>query len=158
MNEPCRHEPHVLRAAVENQWTDALREHVKTCSDCASAALAAPFMTRFARVDERRGKLPDPNVLWLKAQLLANTAAAQRAGRPLNVLQMIAYVVVAGGWAAVLTWKWAELQRWLLAFTPLQMAQNMSHSTTMSITFLLTVVVLATMTVVLAFHTILAED
>ena len=158
MNELCRHEPHVRRAAVENQWTDALREHVQTCSDCSAAALAAPFMTRFARIDERRGKLPDPNVVWLKAQLLGSTAAAQRATRPLNILQMISYVIVAGGWASVLTWKWSDLQRWLLGFTPLQMAQNMTHSATMSSTFLLTVFVLATMTVGLAFHTIRAEE
>ena len=31
MSELCRHEPHVIRAVVENQWTDALREHVATC-------------------------------------------------------------------------------------------------------------------------------
>jgi len=158
MNVSCRHEPHVLRAAAENQWTDALRDHVRTCTDCAAAANAAPFMTRFARFDERQGKLPDPSIVWLKAQILSAGVAVDRAARPLNVLQMVAYLVVAGGWATVLTWKWADLQRWLLGFTPAQIAQSMSHSATLSITFLMTVVVLATMTVMLALHTILAED
>ena len=158
MNETCRFEPQVRRAATDNQWTDALREHVASCADCAAAAAAAPFMTRFARIDERQSKLPDPSVVWLKAQLLSGNAMADRAARPLNVLQIIAYVAVAGGWAAVLTWKWADLQRWLLGFTPSQIAQSMSQNATMSLTFLMTVVVLATMTVMLALHTILAEE
>ncbi len=158
MTDTCRFEPHVRRAAAENDWTDALREHVRTCADCAAAAVAAPFMTRFARVDERQSKLPDPGVVWLKAQLLGGKVAAERAARPLNALQMIAYVVVAGGWAAVVTWKWADLQRWLFGFTPVQIAQSMSHNASLSITFLMAVVLLATMTVMLALHTILAED
>ncbi|HSP35626.1 MAG TPA: hypothetical protein VLU46_15045 [Thermoanaerobaculia bacterium] len=158
MREPCRHEPQVRRAAIDDDWTDALRQHVVTCADCAAAASSAPFMARFARVDERQTKLPDPSVVRLKAMLLAGNVAADRAARPLNILQMVAYVVVAGGWAAVLTWKWADLQRWLLGFTPIEIAQNMSRNATLSMTFLLAVVVLATMTVMLALHTVLAED
>ncbi len=158
MTEACRHEPQIRRAVVEERWTDALREHVKTCADCAAGAAAAPFMSRLSRLDERQHKLPDPSVLWLKAQLLRGTAIAERAARPLNVLQMIAYAIVAGGWAALLTWKWNDLQRWLLGFTPTQIVAGVTHSSPLSMTFLLTVVILATMTVMLALHTILAED
>jgi len=156
MIEPCRHEPHVRRATVENQWTDALREHVASCADCAAAAAAGTFMTRLSRFDERPRKLPDASVVWLKAQLFRGSVIADRAARPLNIVQMLAYTVVAGGWAAVLTWKWNDLQHWLLGFTPTQMVQRMSSP--LSATFLLTVVILATMTVILGLHTILAED
>lgn len=154
----CNQEPLVRRAAVENRWTDALQEHVRTCSDCAAAAAAAPFMTRFARVDERRHALPDPSVVWLKAQLLRGNIAAERAARPLNFIQMVAYVVVAAGWAAVLTWKWADLQAWLLGFTPTQMVKGLSGTSSLSVSFLMMVVVLASLTVMLGLHTILAED
>jgi len=81
MNELCRHETHVIRAVVEDQWTDALREHVAGCDNCAAAAAAAPFMKRLAQVDERQRKLPDPAVVWLKAQLLRGGALAERAAR-----------------------------------------------------------------------------
>ncbi|HSP16936.1 MAG TPA: hypothetical protein VLV78_19475 [Thermoanaerobaculia bacterium] len=158
MSEPCRHEPQVRRAAAEDRWTDMLREHVKTCADCAAAAAAAPFMSRFARLDERQRKLPDPSVVWLKAQLLRGSAIADRAARPLSIVQMIAYTVVAVGWASVLTWKWADLQRWLLGFTPTHIVAGVAQYSPLSMAFLLTVVVLATMTVMLALHTILAED
>jgi hypothetical protein len=158
MSEACRHEPHIIRAVAEDRWTDALRDHVASCADCAAAAAATPFMARLARLDERQQKLPDPGVLWLKAQLLRGGALAERAARPLTIVQIVAYVVVAAGWAAVLTWRWPDLQRWILGFTPARMVQGMAHSSTLSVTFLLMVVVLASMTVMLALHTILAED
>lgn len=158
MTEPCRHEPHVRRAVLENQWTEALREHAATCPECAAAAAAVPFMKRIASLDERQRKLPDPAVVWLKAQLLRGSLVADRATRPLNIMQISAYLVVAAGWAAMLTWKWTELQRWILGFTPTRLVQGMAQSSTLSITFLLTVVILASMTVMLALHTILAED
>lgn len=159
MSEACRHEPHVLRAANEDRWTDALRDHVKTCQDCAIAALAAPFMRRLARVDERQKKLPDPGVVWLKAQLLAGSAVDDRIARPLNIAQMFSYGVVAAGWAALLTWKWSDLQRWLGTLTPSGVAEGLSGSTAgLSGSVLMMLVVLSTVTVVLAFHTILAEE
>jgi hypothetical protein len=157
MTEACRHEPQVRRAAAEDRWTEALREHVKTCADCAAAAAAAQFMNRLMRLDERPRSLPDPSVVWLKAQLLRGSAIAARAARPLNILQMIAYTAVAVGWTSVLTWKWSDLHRWLAGFTPVNLATGVSPAS-LSVTFLFTVVVLATMTVMLALHTILAED
>lgn len=158
MSERCRHEQHVIRAAAEDRWTEALRAHVPTCADCTAAAAAAPFMRTLSRIDERQRKLPDPAVLWLKAQLLRNLVMADRAMRPLNVVQVVAYVAVAAGWAAVLTWRWADLQRWIFGFTPTSMVQGITHASPLSITFMLTVVVLASMTLMLALHTIVAED
>lgn len=159
MNEACRHETHVIRAAVENRWTDALRDHVKTCEDCAIAALAAPFMTRLSKVDARQKSLPDPGVVWLKAQLLGGSAVADRIARPLNIIQMIAYGVVAAGWVALMTWKWGDLQRWLGSLTPSGVAEGLGGTGAgLSGGVLMMLIVLSTVTVVVAFHTILAEE
>ncbi|HSP33843.1 MAG TPA: hypothetical protein VLU46_05955, partial [Thermoanaerobaculia bacterium] len=75
----------MLRAASEDRWTESLREHVPTCADCSAAVAAAPFMRRISRIDARQRRLPDPAVLWLKAQLLRTTAIVDRAMRPLNI-------------------------------------------------------------------------
>ena len=158
MSEPCRHEQLVIRAATEDRWTEALREHVPACADCAAAAAAAPFMRRIARVDERQRQLPDPAVVWLKAQLLRGTSIADRAMRPFNIVQICAYLGVAAGWAAVVTWRWSDLEKWLLGLTPTHMAQGIAQGSPLSVTFLLMVVILASMTAMLALHTILAED
>jgi hypothetical protein len=159
MSDRCRHEAHVQRAAAENNWTEALRVHVGSCEDCAAAAAVAPFMNRFARTNERQHRLPDASVVWLKAQLLRGTVMAERVSRPLNILQVVAYVVVAGGWAALVTWKWAELQNWMLTFTPRYVVGGLAGTqTAISGPLMLAVVVLASMTVMLALHTILAEE
>ena len=159
MNERCRHESHVQRAAAEDRWSEALRDHVKECEDCAAAAAVAPFMFRFSRTNERQHRLPDASVVWLKAQLLRGNALADRASRPLNIVQMVAYIVVAGGWAALLTWKWAELQSWMLSFTPRSVVGGIAGTqAVMSAPLIMSVVVLASMTVMLALHTILAEE
>lgn len=158
MSRSCRFEPEVLRAAQDDRWTDALRRHLMECDDCVAAASVAPWMSRFARVSDREHILPDPQIVWLKAQLLQGSAEVARVSRPMNALQLIAYLVVAGGWAALLTWKWDAVQQWMNGLTPAGMVQNMATGQSLSMSFFALLIVLATMTVTLALHTILAEE
>lgn len=158
MSEGCGFEAAVLRAAQDDRWTDSLRNHLLECEECVATASVAPWMTRFARISDRERKLPDPQIVWLKAQLLQNSADIARVSRPLNFLQLVAYLVVAGGWAALLTWKWDMVQAWVKGLTPTGMVQNMATGQSLSMSFLALLIVLATMTVSLAMHTILAEE
>jgi hypothetical protein len=157
MNEPCRFEQQVMVAAADDRWTEPLRAHVATCNDCSSTAAVAPWMSRFARVRDREHMLPDPSVLWLKAQLLRSSAAAERIARPMNQMQFVAYLLVAAGWAALLTWKWDAMSTWIASITPSGMLQA-TGSASLSMNFLAGVLVLGSMTVVLAVHTIFAEE
>ena len=157
MSEPCRFEQQVMVAAADDRWTDALREHAASCSDCSAAASISPWMLRFARMRDREHMLPDPTVLWLKAQLLRSTAAAERIARPMNQMQFVAYILVAAGWAGLLTWKWDAMSTWLASITPSGMLQA-TGSPSLSMNFLAAVLVLGSMTVVLAVHTIFAEE
>lgn len=158
MSEGCRFEADVLRAAQGDRWTDALRDHLADCQDCVATASVAPWMSRFARVSDREHILPDPQIVWLKAQLIQNTADIARVSRPLNFLQIVAYLVVAGGWAALLTWKWSAVEQWMKGLTPTGMVENMATGQSLSLSFFGLLIVLATMTVTLALHTILAEE
>ncbi len=159
MTDMCRHEPHVRRAAAEDRWSESLRAHIAECEDCAAAASVAPFMTRLSRLDERRHVMPDPSIVWIKAQLLGSMSAADRVARPLNIFQMISYVIVAGGWASLLMWKWTDLQLWVLSFTPTHVVQGVAGTqNTVSLTVMAAVVVLGSITVMLGLHTILAEE
>ena len=119
------------------------------------------WMQKFARLDDRRGPLPDANTLWVKARLMQSAAAMERAGRPITRVQIAAYLVVAGGWAAIVTWKWNALSAWINSFTPAHLIMGTvdaraAHS--LSLTFLMALIALASVTVMLAFHTILAEE
>lgn len=154
----CPYEPNVVRAAKEDRWTDALRSHLADCDDCVAAVSVAPWIDRFARLSDREHILPDPSIVWLKAQLLRNTADVARVARPMTIAQWTAYFVVAGGWAAVLTWKWQAVDAWVHSLTPSGLVSNAARTESLSLSFFAILLVLAATTVMLALHTILAED
>jgi hypothetical protein len=157
----CRFEPDVIRAAANGEWTASLRAHLAACADCAAASEVGPWMTEFARIDDREHILPDPAVLWLKAKLMQSNVAMQRAALPITRLQIAAYLVVAACWAALLTWKWTAIQGWVNSFTPSHVVLASAGAETaasLSISLFAAVVVLASATVFLAMQTILAED
>ncbi|HYO76450.1 MAG TPA: hypothetical protein VE010_08305 [Thermoanaerobaculia bacterium] len=158
MSEACRFEVHVLRAVREDRFTESLRAHLAECDQCVAAMSVEPWLDEFARVDVREHMLPDPSVLWLKAKLLQNSADVRRATRPMDLVQLIAYAVVAGGWAAMLTWRWSAVEAWLQGFTPDALVTSVGRAESLSLSFFALLFVLASMTVMLAMHTILAED
>jgi hypothetical protein len=118
------------------------------------------WMKEFAVVD-RAPRLPDPSSLWIKAKLLQSAAAAERAAGPITRAQIAAYLIVASGWSVLVMWKWAALQAWINSFTPTHIimgAAGVQTAQSLSLTFLMALIVLASVTVILAFHTILAEE
>jgi hypothetical protein len=161
MNDTCPFEPNVTEAATSGRWSESLRAHAASCPDCAAAAEVAPWMASFAKQDDREHILPDPAVLWLKAKLLRSSAELERASLPITRMQIAAYLVLAAGWATLLTWKWNALVAWMTALNPGRLAMgsvSTSGAATLSMTVLITLVLLASATVMLAFHTILAEE
>jgi len=157
MTDECRYEADVVRAASTDAWTDALREHVATCESCTAAAAVAPWMQQFARIDERQRPLPDPAILFLKAKLLRTNTAVDRATLPITRLQIAAYILVATGWAALLTWKRTALLAWFETLNPGHVL-GATPSAPLSVAVLFSVIALASATFVLAFHTVLAEE
>ncbi|HWS71488.1 MAG TPA: hypothetical protein VN605_05210, partial [Thermoanaerobaculia bacterium] len=133
----CAYESNVLDAAESGRWSESLRAHVASCESCAAAASVAQWMTELARHDDREHILPDPAVVYLKAQLLGQQAAMEQASRPLHMLQIAAYMTVAAGWAALLTWKWAAVEEWMLTFSPRYFVSGVlsSGATSLSMTF-----------------------
>jgi hypothetical protein len=119
------------------------------------------WMQQFANIDDRRRPLPDATTLWIKAKLMQSTAAMERASRPITRVQIGAYVLVAGSWAALMTWKWNALSAWFNSFSPARIilaGAGASAATSLSLTFFMMLIALASVTVMLAFHTILAEE
>ena len=118
------------------------------------------WMKDFAAVGHGR-TLPEANSIWVKAKLMATAAAMERAARPVTNMQIAAYLIVASGWAALVTWKWSALAAWINSFTPTHIimgAVGAEAARSLSLTFFMALIVLASVTVVLAFHTILAEE
>jgi hypothetical protein len=161
MTTNCPFEPNVIDAVVNDAWTVSLRTHVASCDDCAAAVEVAPWMASFSGINEREHILPDPAVLWLKARLLQSKAAVERASLPITRLQIAAYLIIAACWAALLTWKSAALELWINHLSPghiILNAAGANATTSLSLTVLFAVIVLASATVGVAMHTILAEE
>jgi hypothetical protein len=155
----CPLEPQMLHAAQRDEWTPQLREHLTQCDECVAAVSVAPWMHRFSRMDEREHRLPDASIVYLKAKLLQRTADVTRVSRPMDIAQMLAYVIVAGGWAWLLTWKWSAVELWLRSLTPGSVLLEAGARTeTLTASFFGIVVVLASVTVMVALHTIMAEE
>ncbi|HUJ12993.1 MAG TPA: hypothetical protein VL284_04305 [Thermoanaerobaculia bacterium] len=118
------------------------------------------WMKNFAMVGLSR-PLPDANSIWVKAKLLQSVAAADRAALPITRMQVAAYVIVAAAWAALVTWKWNVLQAWINSLSPthiIMQSAGAQAATSISLTFLMALIALASVTIMLAFHTILAEE
>lgn len=161
MTTECAFEANVLDAMENDSWTESLRLHVASCDDCAAAAAVGPWIMQFAGIDEREHILPDPAVLWLKARLLRTSSAVERAALPITRLQIAAYLIIAAGWAAMLTWKASALQAWISHLSPGHMVLGVSGAeatTSLSLSVLVAVIALASASVGVAMHTILAEE
>lgn len=145
----CPHEAHVVYAATANAWTSSTREHVASCQACAAAAAVAPFMDRLAGSDLPQPVLPDPALLWLRSQLPAPAVAA-RVGRPVQVVQIICYLVVTAGWLGLLASKWSALEAWISSFAPVTGTSTLFPS--------IAVLLLSSLAVTLALHAVLADE
>ena len=141
------------RAAIEDSWSQSLRAHLETCIHCRAAAAVAPVMDVVAKTDERQRALPPATVIWLKAQLMRSDVARTRTARPLQLMQVLAYLAVAAGWTLMLMLKWTDIQRFVLS-----PVTAISESASVSMSAIVAVTVLGSITFALAMHTILAEE
>ena len=119
---------------------------------------ADAWMKEFAAIDDRDRALPDPSVIWLKARVLQSAKEAERASRPITVMQIAAYAAVGACWAALLTWKWAAIQAWLESMKPGNILIGGSAASMSSMPLIVTILALGSVTVALAMHTIFAEE
>lgn len=122
--------------------------------------LAAEWMERFAAIDDREHVLPDPAVIWLKARVLQSAKAVERASRPITFAQIASYVVIAACWTVLLMWKWSALRAWTTTFQPrnILLGAAAANQPLLSLPFLVTFLVLAGVTLMLAMHAVLAEE
>ena len=102
----CPNEADVLRAAREDEWNESLRAHAAECARCRNLAQVATFMNKLGAAEDRQAPLPDPELVWLKAQVLARQARKERALKPLVVAEALGQAAAALVVGALLTWKW----------------------------------------------------
>jgi hypothetical protein len=97
----CAKEQLVCNAVRAGSLIGEIAAHVKQCASCSDAVLVAKYLAN-APVDGNPPALPEPGVLWLKAQLRARDAALAKATRPISWMTSIGAFgcSVAGAWFA----------------------------------------------------------
>ncbi len=108
----CSEESAVARAIRSGEWNESLEAHVRSCGTCRSVRQAAQWMQALAPAPQlgapEQTNLPDPQVLWLRAQISARQAAAERAHRILQSVEVVCAMVICAGLGIWLVRDWSE--------------------------------------------------
>ena len=78
IEELCPMEASVLLARRTGLWTGALERHIADCSNCQELLKVAGFMNGIADNLRRDPALPDPVLVWLKAQWIEREEQQRR--------------------------------------------------------------------------------
>jgi hypothetical protein len=119
----CTREADVIDAIAAHRWPERadeeLRAHVARCEVCADVAEVASAMSvDYDAALTEAVVVPPADLVWLRAQARARSAAARAAARPIAVMQALGLASAAGvislaiGFVAY--WVWARSE-WLLA-------------------------------------------
>ena len=153
----CSREAELIGALRRGELPAELRDHALACESCREAAAISIWMNRMA-AESRPATVPDPALLRLKASLMQQRRLEQRALQPLHALQWIAYGAIALAWAAVITWKWGVIQRFMETFSLSGLVASSAGASHVSLSSILMLVMLACATVVVTMHTVFAEE
>lgn len=108
----CDKESAVRSMVRSGQDDPALHEHLARCEACRQDAEVAAWMIAFAELPADPAKLPDPGMLWWKAQLLQRWDAQRRATEPIETGQQVQVGIGVAGCAGLLYWLWPHVQAW----------------------------------------------
>ena len=106
----CPEHDEILRAAAEGRdCPAALRAHLASCPSCRDQAEAAAFVRGLADVTEMHHHLPEPAVVWWKAQLARRWQAERAAAAPIERMRWVELAAGVMSLAAFLAWQWQGL-------------------------------------------------
>jgi predicted anti-sigma-YlaC factor YlaD len=106
----CSEQPDILTAAASGRdVSPSLQAHLQSCPSCREQVEAVAFVRGLAGTDDTPHQLPDPAVIWWKAQLLRRWQAERAAAAPIERMR---WVELAAGFislAVFLAWQWRAL-------------------------------------------------
>jgi hypothetical protein len=104
MNLYCEWEAQIVPAILSRSLTPEIEAHAQTCPVCHETLLVSNQLRSETIVsDEELGHLPDPGLIWRKAQATAKNEAVRKAMWPIRMMRicaltlaLLAFVWVAG--------------------------------------------------------------
>ena len=117
-HETCPHENDVATAARSGEWSQELRTHRDGCLICAELTLVTAALASDAEMlmDETI-PLPDPGLIWMRAQLAEREHKFHRATRAIVWVQRMTIAVVAAIGLAFAPGLWGPAKRVFSSFS-----------------------------------------
>ena len=150
MGRICDQEPRMLEAAsIGTDDAAAVQTHLAACASCREAVEAVRFMRRLVDTSGEAHALPDPGVIWWKAQLLRRWQAERRAAAPIERMHWVELAAGLASLAVFLGWQWSGLAGLLAHVNPIRLATASSASASAAGTSSLGLVLMLAATVAL---------
>ncbi len=96
----CRHEADILSAVMQSRWPERtephLLEHAAHCAVCNDLVAVAGAIACESEQGRQSNDVPDSGRVWWVAQMRARREAATAAGRPITVVQVLAFSCAMG--------------------------------------------------------------
>jgi hypothetical protein len=153
----CAFEMEIVHAARGRDLEDWMATHLASCPFCADAVAVDRMLHRISEHAAAEAAIPEPSLLWLKAQFLQRRVAGEEALRPLALLQRARLFGVAAGWGALLIFEWPAVSG-LLSKDGSGMLSALVSGGGPSMTTIAIAGALLCATAVVAVQSVLAED
>jgi predicted anti-sigma-YlaC factor YlaD len=110
LHHTCAQQPDILSAVAAGREGEALMAaHLAACPSCREQAAAISWMRHLAAAPEPSHPLPDPGVIWWKAQLLRRWQAERVASAPIERMHWVELVAGFASLVVFLVWQWRGL-------------------------------------------------
>lgn len=91
----CSEEAAVAQAARSGEWPTSIAAHAAGCQICGEVATTTRWMQSLSRVTEGNSAMPEPDLIWWRAQLYDRAKNAERARAPLEFAAGLLLIVAA---------------------------------------------------------------
>jgi len=112
----CSKQEEVTKAIRSQQWPEPIAAHVAECEICRDVTQAARWMQALAgssdpdTVGPTMHSLPDPGLVWWKAQLSETHSRTGKGRLFMETLQIGSMVIAPIGLAGWVAWNWYDIQ------------------------------------------------
>ena len=115
----CDNQSALLEAAASGHETDpVVADHLAACPACREALEAVCWMRRMADSTTESHALPDPDVIWWKAQLLRRWEANRRAAAPIERMHKAELFAGLASLVGFVVLQWSGVTRALSSLSP----------------------------------------
>jgi hypothetical protein len=109
----CESEQAVVEAVRSGRTDPRLQAHIAECPVCAEVSRVAHMLRREDELAEAGVQLPKAAQVWWRAQLRSRREAAERAVRPIAIVERFGCGAAVLAFAAAVAWQWRQFQLWL---------------------------------------------